>query len=418
MAPHRQDRLFDTLTRLLALSATTVEGTMKAVSNLVGEVLSSDKVDAFLYDAGSSSLFAVGTSDTETSRKQRALGLDRLPLANGGRSVQVFREGTPHLCNDVAADADELPGIRHELGIRSTVAVPFDVQDRRRGVLQVSAVEADQYDRSDLAFLVAVARWVGVVTHRAELVEEATRAAAHRARQRAAEELLAVVAHDLRNHLAPLSMRLYVVSARAEQDGRHDDIADLAKLLGAVERLERVVTNLLDVERIERGLLIMRPKPLDLVELARETAGLFGTPGHDIRVDASASVLVDADPDAIRQALENLLHNAGKHSAEGATTTLYVTHERRDGADWGVVRVQDAGPGIAPELVSSLFDRFTVGPASSGLGLGLYLARSVAQAHGGSLTIEEPESAGACFRLALPLRALVPSTRRTDASAA
>lgn len=411
---HRQELLFDTLTRLLALPATSVEGTLKAVSNLVGEVLASDKVDSFLLEPGSDSLVAVGTSDTPTSRRQKALGLDRLPLSNGGRTVAVFCSGEPHLCNDVAGDDEELPGIRGALGIRSTVAVALDVRDKRRGVLQVASVSPDRYEAADVPFLTAVAGWIGVVIHRAELVEEVTEAAAQRARQRVAEELVAVVAHDLRNHLAPLSSRLHLLAARAEQDGRDSDVGDLARVLESVDRLGDVIANLLDVERLERGLFMLRPEPVDMARLARETGGLLSTREHEIRVEAPASLQVDADPQAIRQVLENLLHNAGKHSPDGVGTTLSVAQERREDGEWVTVRVHDAGPGIAPELLPRLFERFTVGPASAGLGIGLYLARSIAQAHGGTLTIEDLETSGACFCLALPLRERAASPASTS----
>ncbi|MCY1056348.1 GAF domain-containing sensor histidine kinase [Nannocystis sp. SCPEA4] len=401
---HRQELLFDTLTRLLALPATTVEDTLKSVSNLVGSVLASDKVDAFLLEAASSTLVAVGTSDTATARKQKSLGLDRLPLANGGRTVEAFHSGEPYACNDVAADREELPGIREALQIRSTIAVPLDVHGQRRGVLQVASLAPDTYEPADVPFLAAVADWVGVVIHRAELVQEATEAAAQRARQRAAEELVAVVAHDLRNHLAPLTTRLFALMMRAERDGRDRDIGDLKKVQASLGRLERVITNLLDVERIERGLFLLKPEPIDLARLVRDTAALLSTPEHPVRVEAAASAPVEADPDAIRQVLENLLHNAGKHAPEGLGTTISVAQERREDGDCVTVRVHDAGPGIAPELVPKLFERFSMGPASHGLGLGLYLARSIAQAHGGTLTLEDLETSGACFCLALPLR--------------
>ncbi|MBZ5709747.1 sensor histidine kinase [Nannocystis pusilla] len=401
---HRQELLFDTLTRLLALPATTVEDTLKSVSNLVGSVLESDKVDTFLLEAASSTLVAVGTSDTATGRRQKALGLDRLPLANGGRTVAVFRGGEPHACNDVAGDGEELPGIRDALQIRSTIAVPLDVRGQRRGVLQVASLAPDKYEPADLPFLVAVAGWVGVVTHRAEIVQEATESAAQRARQRTAEELVAVVAHDLRNHLAPLTTRLFALLMRAERDGRDRDLGDLKKFQASLERLERVITNLLDVERIERGLFLLKPEPIDLARLVGETAALLSTPEHPVQVEAAASAPVEADPDAIRQVLENLLHNAGKHAPGGSGTTISVAWEHREDGEWVTVRVHDAGPGVAPELVPRLFERFSTGPASPGLGLGLYLARSIAQAHGGTLTLEDLETSGACFCLALPLR--------------
>ncbi|MCY1007097.1 GAF domain-containing protein [Nannocystis pusilla] len=210
--------LFVALTRLLATPVTSVRETLDAACEVVASVVETDKVDAFLHDAARDSLVAIGTSDSPMSRLQRALGLDRLPLSNGGRAVEVFQTGKRYLCDDVQADAGELQGIREGLKVQSTMAVPIEVQGKRRGVLMVTAASRNKYRWSDLEFLTAVAQWIGVVTHRAELVEEATRVAAERARQRTAEELISVVAHDLRNLIAPLAARLDVLTVRAEAE--------------------------------------------------------------------------------------------------------------------------------------------------------------------------------------------------------
>lgn len=395
--------LFVALTRLLALSATSVSETLTAACEVLTTVVETDKIDAFLYDAGSESLVAVGTNDMPMSRRQRAIGLDRMPLANGGRAVEVFQSGKPYFCDDVAADRGELPGIKEALKVQSAMGVPLEIQGKRRGVLMVVSAARNTYRWTDLEFLAAIAHWIGVVTHRAELVEEATRTAAERARQRTAEELVSVVAHDLRNLVTPLAARLHRLAARAEADARAVDVAELSKAIGGVERLERVLTHLLNVERIERGLFDLKLQLVEVVELVRDTAALFATGGHAIEIEAPSPVQVRADPEALRQALENLLHNARSHSPEGTAVSLSIRNERFDGADWTVVRVRDFGPGIAAEILPTLFDRFAAGPQSIGLGLGLYLARSLVQAHGGTLTVENPQGPGACFRLALPL---------------
>ena len=395
--------LFVTLTRLLALPVTSVRETLAAACEVVASVIVTDKVDAFLLEAASDSLVAVGTSDSPMSRHQCAIGLDRLPLANGGRSVEVLQTGKPYFCDDVQADGGELPGIRDALKVQSAMNVPIEVQGKRRGVLSVVCAAKNQYRWTDLEFLAAVAHWIGVVTHRAELVEEATRTAAERARQRTAEELVSVVAHDLRNLVTPLAARLQVLARRAKAEARAADIAELSKAIGGVERLERVLSNLLSVERIERGLFDLRLEVVELVVLVRATAALFATGGQAIEIEAPTQVFVRADGDTLRQALENLLHNAITHSPEGTAMSLTIRNERFDGADWSVIRVRDFGPGIPAEVLSTLFDRFAAGPQSIGLGLGLYLARSIVQAHGGSLVVEDPRGPGACFRLALPL---------------
>src|SRR5918998_6861381 len=192
-----EDRQFRTLERLLAIQATDLKAALTEASQLVAWVLSADKVDVFLHDPTIETLVAVGTSDTPMGRQQHALGLNRLPLANGGRAVEVYQTGRPHRNGRVDQDPGELLGVREALGVRSTLAVPLDVAGARRGVLQACSGQPERFDEGDLAFLAAVAGWVGMAAHRAELVEHPTPEAAPPARRGTAHELIAPLAPDL-----------------------------------------------------------------------------------------------------------------------------------------------------------------------------------------------------------------------------
>lgn len=391
-------RLCEALKRLLMLDATTVRGTMHGASQLVAETLAADKVDAFLYEAASESLVAVGVSDTPMAARQRAIGLDRLPLANGGRSVEVYVGGGNYRSGDVRADEGELLGLREGLGIQSCVAVPLTIQGQRRGVLNVSCARRDAFTRGDEEFLVAVAHWIGVATHRAELGEAMAREAEQHGRRLAAEELLVVFSHDLRNHLWAQSLRLSALLERARASGREDDVADLTAVRAGVQRLEQLAKDLLDVERLERDLFVWRPAQVDLAALVRETARVLSPGGAAIRVEGPEAMLVEVDPAAVRQALENLVSNALRYSPPGEPVELGLA---RDGSRV-VVTVRDHGPGIAVDVLPRLFQRFTRGRDSAGLGIGLYLARKLVEAHGGSLEAVAPDGRGACFRVTLP----------------
>lgn len=398
---HLEDRLFETLKRLLAIDATTVRGTMDQVSQLVAEVLQAEKVDAFLHDPTTDTLIAVGTSDTEMGRRQRAIGLDLQPIANGGRSVEVFLRGGYYFCNDVRADADELLGLRIGLGIQSTINVPLDVAGRRRGVLSVSSDQPGRFSPADLAFMQAVSAWLGTAVHRAELVEELTRSAEQRGRHQAAEEMLTVYAHDIRNHLMTVSLRLQVLAQRASRDGRTQDLADVEKVRDNVRRLGQFAETQLDIGRLKSGLFMLAPETVDLVGLVRQTAELISTADAVVRVEGMPRLEVEVDTRALRQALENLLANARKFSPPGGPVVIRV--EVEDGCT-ACIRVRDFGPGVPPELLPRLFDRFVSGASSSGMGLGLYLARGLIEAHDGTLEVEPVEGPGACFCIKLPLR--------------
>lgn len=395
------NRLFETLKRLLAINATTVRGTLEQVSQLVAEVLRAEKVDAFMLEVATDTLFAVGTSDTEMARYQRSIGLDRLPLANGGRAVEVFRTGQHYLCNDVKADEGEILGVRTVLGVQSSIGVPLDVAGRRRGVLSVASPQPGEFTIGDVQFLQAVAAWLGVTVHRAELVEDLTRSAEQRGRHQAAEELLVVYAHDIRNHLMTVTLRLQVLAQRAIHDGRTQDLADVEKVRDNVRRLGQFAETQLSIERLNSGLFTLAPVAVDLAQLVRETAELSSTQDAPTRVEGLPSLEVEADPQALRQALENLLANARKFSPPGSPVVIQVDAEDDRFAR---IRVRDFGPGVPSELLPRLFDRFVSGSASTGLGLGLYLSRGLVEAHGGTLGVEPVDGEGACFVIRLPLR--------------
>ncbi len=395
-----EGRLFASLKRLLASSATTLTDTLASASDMLAEVLGAEKVDAFLLEPASQTLVAVGVSDTPLAMRQRAVGLDRLPIVNGGRSVGVFTTGEDYHCGDVQADTGEIVGIREALGIQSGIAVPLAIGGQRRGVMHVTSTRRDAFDRSDLEFLRAVTHWIGVAAHRAELVQELAVAAELEGRRAAAEELLVVFSHDLRNHLWTVSLRLQGLQQRAAEAGRVEDVRELGRLTASIHRLDGLSRDLLDVERLDRGLFVLKPALVDVVPLVRGTAELMSTPDAPIRVEAPDARTVVADADALRQALENLLTNACKHSPPGAQVQVSIRDEP-PGPRLAIL-VRDFGPGIAPELAPRLFHRFSRGHGSQGLGLGLHLARKLVEAHGGTLDLVAHDGVGACFRVLLP----------------
>lgn len=115
--PGDAERRLDTLERLLALPAADVKSTLSRVSDLLANATGADKVDAFVYDATRDSLVAVGTSNQPLSARQRKLGLDVLPLSNGGRVVYVYQTGRTFVTGRLDEDAEELRGIKEGLRI-------------------------------------------------------------------------------------------------------------------------------------------------------------------------------------------------------------------------------------------------------------------------------------------------------------
>ena len=183
------DRLLETLQRLLAIQEPELHPALDQASTLVSTALQADKVDVFLYEAATDSLVAMGTSDTPLGRRQYQLGLNHQPLANGGPSTRVFETGEPDLTGHADQDPDQLRGVVQGLEVRSAMDVPLQVNGERRGVVQVDATEPDRFTQRDLNFLQAVAGWIGMVTHRSELFAADTQAVFERGRLQAGDEV-------------------------------------------------------------------------------------------------------------------------------------------------------------------------------------------------------------------------------------
>jgi DNA-binding CsgD family transcriptional regulator len=214
----RDDRMLSMLQRLLAIHAAKLRPVLTEASTIIAETFGADKVDVFVYQPEADTLVALGTSMTPMGERQRALGLHRLPVSNGGRAGWTYRTGESYATGHADEDPEELRGIVDGLGVRSAVNHPIMVEGERRGVLQVDSASSDFFTDRDRIALAAVAGWVGLTMHRAELVERLTADAERRGRQqvgddvaritRRQQELVVLIAAGLSN--AAIAQRLVI----------------------------------------------------------------------------------------------------------------------------------------------------------------------------------------------------------------
>ena len=212
--------------------------------------------------------------------------------------------------------------------------------------------------------------------------------------------LLNDVSHELRT---PLSVIAGNVEAMI--DGVHPaDEAHLAAILDEARVMERLIDDLRTVALSEAGTLTLHKEPTDIDLLIGEVARSFAGSAASARVTIRADVpddlpILDVDPVRIREVISNLVANAVRHTPSGGTVVLKgeVAGDRLE------IRVSDTGPGIDPELLPHVFERFAKGADSTGSGLGLAIARNLVVAHGGELVVEASGSSGTTFRATLPL---------------
>jgi len=401
-ALHSQ-RAFEMLESLLRLPAGDLKATLNHVADVLAGATGANKVDAFLYEPARDSLVAVGTSTQPLSALQRAHGLDVLPLANGGCTVEVYKTGKTFFTGRLEDEAHELRGVKEALGVHSAIGVALEVGGKRRGLLLLASQQPDFFAAEDVRYLETISSWVGLVAHRAELAAEIARNAAEQGRRAGAEELVTVLAHDMRNYLAPIHMRLEVLRMRARQDAREDELRDVEALGRSIGRLADIINDILDVARIDRGILRIDPRPVDLAEVVRTAVSAFESAQHALKVTVQpgGAIRVSGEPQRLFQCLENLIANAIQKSPASAAVNIFVRRDQRaDGQSWASVDVVDEGPGIPAEHLPRVFERFY--SSGTGLGLGLYLAERIARLHGGSLSAESPPGRGARFVLSLP----------------
>jgi two-component system OmpR family sensor kinase len=193
------------------------------------------------------------------------------------------------------------------------------------------------------------------------------------------------------------------------QQGDDASPEELLRLLGLVAReagrMGRLVDDLLLLARFDAGRALDR-RPIDLASIAAEAVhqGRLVAVGRPIKLEAAEPVIVDADPERLRQIIDNLIGNAVQHTPPQTPVTVTVSIA----AGCGQLTVADRGPGMTQEQASHVFDRFyrTDGArtrAHGGAGLGLAIARSLTAAHDGELTVETKPGEGATFHLGLPL---------------
>ncbi|MGZ8216476.1 ATP-binding protein [Methylomagnum sp.] len=306
-------------------------------------------------------------------------------------SALIHPEDKPHVMGEVDRAIAE----------RDTLAAEFRAIRPGGDTIWIASLARADYDDDDGRPVRMVGIFQDITERRA--IEQALREA-----DRRKDEFLAILAHELRNPLAPIRNGLQIMRRVG-----HDPDA-LQRARGMMERqvahMVRLIDDLLDLSRISRGKIELHKERMELGTLARQAAetcqSLFVQCGHELCLDVPPEpIFVEADPTRLAQVLSNLLNNAAKYTEHGGFIELTV--RRQDGE--ATVSVKDNGIGIPPHLLSKVFEMFTqvdqsLEKAQGGLGIGLSLAKQLMALHGGTIEARsEGKAKGSEFVVRLPV---------------
>ncbi len=352
------------------------------------------RVGAARADAGVSDLF------------EQAL---RFPprLGDGGPQAQVLESGRtllikeiPDAWMDTVGRGAEHAQLIRRLGPRSLVVAPMRSREAVRGTVSfVRTAATAPFDEADLELAEELALRAALAVENARLYDAALGAT------RARDDMLGVVSHDLRNPIHSIFMSSSFLLELLPEEGMKVERLQAGVIKRAAERANRLIQDLLDITHIESGRLSLHREPHDAASIANEALEQVGIVARDQGITLSRGEMergttIWADRDRVVQALGNLIGNALKFTPSGGRVTVAVT------ADSEAVRfsVADTGPGIAPEQLPRLFDRYWQANTADrrGIGLGLSIVQGIAAAHGGDVQVQSALGAGTTFTLVLP----------------
>jgi len=293
------------------------------------------------------------------------------------------------------------------LGLHCRLATPLLQGARAIGMLSLVRKEPDAFSPADIELAGLLGRLVAsaVQNIRAyeterKTVEELRRLSALRA------DFVSLVSHELRTPMAAVIGAARTLQQRWRELSPDQRESFLELIAGETNRLAELIGDVLDTSRIEAGTFSFRFQEVDLGQLVHDTVATAQVGQDEVRLRAdvpSALPEIRGDRDRLRQVLTNLIDNAIKYSPAGGEVEVHVYPENGR----VLVDVRDHGPGIAKadqKLIFEKFGRVTgSGATRPGTGLGLFIARSIAEAHGGGLEVQSSPERGATFTLELPL---------------
>ena len=321
---------------------------------------------------------------------------------------QVFGQGGPKLASDAVALPNDHPLCRCLESASEALCVPLYNGEALVAVVCLAWREPQALERTSYEQLMLLAGHAAVA-----LAEQITQDSLTRSLH-ARDEILGIVAHDLRN---PLNV---IAAASSSLHMRLPDLLSrrpVERIMRAAQRAEHLIRDLLDINAIESGQFSIEKQEVDttstILSAVESQQGLAASSSVILATDLSPELpSIDADEERILEVLENLLGNAVKFTPASGTVTVGASARAGEVTIW----VRDNGPGLPPEQLPHLFDRFWQGTHGDrrGAGLGLTICRAIVEAHGGRIWAESDVGEGTTVSFTVPTRGRLPRRHGTE----
>jgi signal transduction histidine kinase len=378
----------------------------RLVADRACELLEVSAVGVYVLDDAGQILTPVYSSDSHASQPEPSIEWGT------GAAGQAALLGEPVVVDEYLS-WPHAGGWAIARGVRSAMAVPLQVADRRTGALSVRDYAPRHWTDTDVQTLTLLAAQIAPALGAARLYER-TRAAQLQAEAaiRLRDEVLAGVSHDLAGPLARI--RLYAELIETESSNL-EPVASAEQLhawseriIAATSTMKVLMQELVDVARVQMGQALMLDlRQTDLVSLAHRLVGELGAAGQHATIRSSLGELDGWwDEARLSRVLSNLLDNAFNYSPPGQGVDILIDEVRETDLEIALLRVQDRGRGIPAEELPRVFERFyrgsNVGELTTGSGLGLAVARQIVEQHGGTIDIDSRPGGGTIVSLRLP----------------
>jgi signal transduction histidine kinase len=335
-------------------------------------------------------------------RPEFAIELDSVPLSADTPVAVAAQAGLPLVLSSRDEIVARFPNIRSrdvDQETQAALLLPLIIKGVVLGVVVLNFDHPRTFDDEDMGYARAVAQQAALAFDRARLVE------AERVAVQARDDFLAVAGHELKSPLAALLLHIQSLQRATRRDPSLSRVAErIDKTAVSGARLEKLISQVLDVSRITTGRLRLEPESFDLADVVKQVTTNFaeGAAKSDTQLTVRVTPIDGCwDRAQIERLLTNLLSNALKY---GRGKPVEVALERQDGH--AMLSVTDHGIGIALDKQQKIFDRFERAVASrefGGFGLGLWITRQIVEASGGTIRVESEPGLGAKFTVCLPV---------------